>query len=374
MSNKHIHIVTHDVPWPVDFGGVVDLFYKIKSLHEQGISIHLHCFTKNRSEQNILERYCSSVHYYPRKNWFSLLHFNIPFIVQSRRSQLLIENLQKDNYPILLEGIHCTYPLFKGALKNRKVKIRLHNIEHTYYSELAKNERNLFRKLYFKIESSLLKHYEKKLASMADFWAVALSDVDVFKQMYNLNNISFLPVFIPWNKPTSQLGLGSFCLYHGNLSVNENEKAVEWLLTHVFNRLEIPFVIAGMNPSDRLKKLVYQYKHTCLVENPSEHEMDDLIKKAQVNILPSFNRTGVKLKLLNAIFNGRHCLVNKAGIMGSGIESLCEIAESAEVFTIKIKQLFYQAFTESMLQKRSIILKETYNNQKNVETITTWLS
>ena len=374
MSNKYIHIVTHDVPWPVDFGGVVDLFYKIKSLHDQGISIYLHCFTKNKSEQNILERYCSSVHYYPRKKWFSLLHFNIPYIVQSRRSRLLIENLHKDNYPILLEGIHCTFPLFKGALKNRKVKVRLHNIEHTYYSELAKNESNLFRRLYFKIEASLLKHYEKKLASMADFWAVAHSDVDVFKQFNNVNNITFLPVFIPWNKPTSQLGLGSFCLYHGNLSVNENEKAVEWLLTHVFNRLEIPFVIAGMNPSDRLKKLVYQYKHTCLVENPSEHEMDDLIKKAQVNILPSFNRTGVKLKLLNAIFNGRHCLVNKAGIIGSGIEPLCEMAETAADFTIKIKQLFYRDFTESMLQDRTKILKETYDNQKNVETIILWLS
>ena len=374
MSNNHIHIVTHDVPWPVDFGGVVDLFYKIKSLHEHGIYIHLHCFTKNRPKQNILERYCSSVHYYPRKKWFSLLHFKIPFIVQSRRSQLLIENLQKDNYPILLEGIHCTYPLFNGALKNRKVSVRLHNIEHTYYSELAKNESNFFQKLYFKIEASLLKHYEKKLALMADFWAVALSDVDVFKQFNKVNNITFLPVFIPWNKPTSQSGLGSFCLYHGNLSVNENEKAVEWLLTHVFNRLEIPFVIAGMNPSDRLKKLVYQYKHTCLVENPSEHEMDDLIKKAQVNILPSFNRTGIKLKLLNAVFNGRHCLVNKAGIIGSGIEPLCEIAETAEDYTIKIKQLFYQDFTESMLQDRTKILKETYDNQKNVETIILWLS
>jgi hypothetical protein len=110
------------------------------------------------------------------------------------------------------------------------------------------------------------------------------------------------------------------------------------------------------------------------VENPSEHEMNDLIKKAQVNILPSFNRTGVKLKLLNAIFNGRHCLVNKAGIIGSGIEPLCEMAETAEDFTIKIKQLFYQDFTESMLQDRTKILKETYDNQKNVETVNLWLS
>ena len=373
MNNKHLHIVAHDVPWPVNFGGVVDLFYKIKTLHDLGISIHLHCFTKNRNEQNILERYCETVNYYPRKKRFSFLHFNVPFIVQSRRSRLLIENLQKDNYPILLEGIHCTFPLFTGALKNRKVKIRLHNIEHTYYSELAKNEPNFFRKCYFKFESFLLKHYEKKLASMGDYWAVSHSDVEVFNSKYKLNNIQFLPVFIPRNKTSSFSGLGSYCLYHGNLSVNENEQAVEWLLTNVFNELEIPFVVAGMKPSNRLKKMVYTYKHTCLVENPTEHEMNDLIKKAQINILPSFNRTGVKLKLLHAIFNGRHCLVNQAGIMGSGVETLCEVAETAEDFTLKIKQLFYQEFTELMLQKRTKTLMETYDNSKNAQAIISWL-
>ena len=51
--------------------------------------------------------------------------------------------------------------------------------------------------------------------------------------------------------------------------------------------------------------------HTCLVANPSEMEMQDMIAKAQINILPSFNNTGIQIKLLNALFNGRHCLVNK---------------------------------------------------------------
>jgi hypothetical protein len=110
------------------------------------------------------------------------------------------------------------------------------------------------------------------------------------------------------------------------------------------------------------------------VENPSEHEMNDLIKKAQINILPSFNRTGVKLKLLNAVFNGRHCLVNQAGIMGSGIETLCELAETAEDFKIKIKHLFYQSFTECMLQERTKTLMDTYDNHKNAQTITSWIS
>jgi hypothetical protein len=90
--------------------------------------------------------------------------------------------------------------------------------------------------------------------------------------------------------------------------------------------------------------------------------------------LPSFNRTGVKLKLLHAIFNGRHCLVNQAGIMGSGIETLCEMAETAEDFTFKIKHLFYQEFTELMLQNRTKTLMDTYDNQKNAQTIISFVN
>ena len=41
MTENHLHIVTLDVPYPADYGGVVDLFYKLQSLHQLGIKIHL---------------------------------------------------------------------------------------------------------------------------------------------------------------------------------------------------------------------------------------------------------------------------------------------------------------------------------------------
>ena len=37
MQEQHLHIITHDVPYPADFGGVVDLFYKIKWLSKIGV-------------------------------------------------------------------------------------------------------------------------------------------------------------------------------------------------------------------------------------------------------------------------------------------------------------------------------------------------
>ena len=65
--DKHLHIVCLDIPYPADYGGVFDLFYKITALHKHGIKIHLHCFEYGRGKQDELNKYCEEVNYYKRK-------------------------------------------------------------------------------------------------------------------------------------------------------------------------------------------------------------------------------------------------------------------------------------------------------------------
>src|SRR5207344_3302865 len=123
----------------------------------------------------------------------------------------------------------------------------------------------------------------------ARFIAVSEHDVNVYQQLFSAKNIDYLPVFIPHTLAVGKEGRGCFCLYHGNLSVNENETAAIWLLENVFDDLDIPFVIAGKNPSKKLLDLAHAHahKHTCIVVNPSEKEMQDMIAKAQIHVLPS---------------------------------------------------------------------------------------
>ncbi|MBS1512206.1 MAG: glycosyltransferase family 4 protein [Bacteroidetes bacterium] len=365
--DKHLHIVTLDVPWPADYGGVVDLFYKLKALHQLGIKIHLHCFTSGRSPQDELNKYCVEVNYYPRKKNISSVSLRIPYIVSSRKSDALIANLNKDDYPVLLEGIHCTYYLYNGALINRKVMVRLHNAEFEYYKQLAVQEKNWLKKLYYLTESRLLYHYEKKIANKAAFISVSRHDVTVYQQLFDAVNIEYLPVFIPYTLAVGKEGKGCFCFYHGNLSVNENEKAALWLLQQVFSKLTVPFVIAGKDPSPQLLQAAHQCKHTCIVANPSEKEMQDMIGKAHIHVLPSFNNTGIKLKLINALFNGRHCLVNAAGVEGSGLESACHIAEDADAFIHAIRKLYEQPFTEEEREQRQGLLHQIFNADRNAE-------
>ena len=64
MSEIYLHIISFDVPYPPSYGGVIDVFYKIKAFYEAGIKIHLHCFEYGRGKAAELEGLCESVSYY----------------------------------------------------------------------------------------------------------------------------------------------------------------------------------------------------------------------------------------------------------------------------------------------------------------------
>jgi hypothetical protein len=373
VEDKHLHIVCLDVPYPVDYGGVFDLFHKIRALHSAGIKIHLHCFEYGRGEQPELARYCVEVNYYPRREGHKGFSHKLPYIVCSRSSAQLLDNLLRDEHPILLEGIHCTYLLNDERFLDRKIVLRLHNVEYQYYKQLYHCEKSMLKKIYYLHESALLHQYEKKIADRVMILAVSDKDSQLYRQEFGAENVHTLPVFLPFDRVRSKEGTGCFCLYQGNLSVAENEQVVAWLLKKVFHNLEVPLIVTGKDPSARLSRLIAQYPQVCLIPNPTDQEIQDLIMKAQINILPSFNCTGVKLKLLNALFNGRHCIVNEDAARATGLESVCHVGNDAETIQELIGSLYERAFTAEEVVKREEVLSRRYNNEENARKLIQWI-
>ncbi len=367
MSDRHLHIVCLDVPYPVDYGGVFDLFHKIRSLSEAGVRVHLHCFEYGRGRQPALNEYCEEVQYYCRHQGHKGFSHRLPYIVCSRSNGQLLERLLEDDYPILLEGVHCTYLLNDERFDGRKIVLRLHNVEYQYYRQLYLSEKSLLKKIYYHHESNLLRQYEHRIASKVKILAVAKKDQEQYEQEFGATDIDTIPVFLPFEQVRSKEGTGCFCLYHGNLSVPENEQVVCWLLKNVFTNTEMPFIISGKNPSARLTRLIQQYPQVCLIPNPSEEELQDLIAKAQVNILPSFNCTGIKLKLLNALFNGRHCIVNQDAVEGTGLQPTCHIAAGAGEIRELLGKLCSRPFTRGEIDLRKEVLEGLYNQKTNLE-------
>jgi hypothetical protein len=162
-------------------------------------------------------------------------------------------------------------------------------------------------------------------------------------------------------------------LYHGDLSVDANEKAALWLLQDVFFKIKLPLVIAGKNPSEKLIEVAHEQTHTCIVENPTEKEMQDMIAKAQMNVIPSFTTTGMKVKLLNALTNGKHCVANKATLEGSNLDELCHEANTKEEFQHAVVDLFEQAFTSKEKKIREETLANLFNNTQNAQKMVQWI-
>ncbi len=363
--DKHLHIVSFDVPFPAGYGGVIDVFYKIVWLHRQAVKIHLHCFTKGNATQPELEKYCESVYYYKRQTGWKGISPTMPYIVSSRKNKELLSNLKKDNHPILFEGIHTTYWLYKEELASRQIFIRLHNVEYKYYAQLQRSERGFFKRLYFKLESHALKKYEAIIARKAYFLPMSDEDANVYRNKFNAQKISVIAVFTPWNEVISIPANSGFCLYHGNLSVSENAMAVRWLTTEIFNKVDAPLIVAGRSPSKLLSFAVAKLPNARLHADPTDEAMKEHLQHAFINVLPSFNTTGIKLKLLNAMYNSHHCLVNSWAVAGSGLEELCVIADDDETFIAQLKILLGKSFTAGDIAKRKAVLYEKYSNEKN---------
>ncbi len=371
---KHLHIIALDVPYPADYGGVYDLFYKLPALQKQGVKIHLHCFYKNRSRQPELNKYCEEVFYYQRNSTHKTIVSHLPYIVSSRMNEDLQQRLLKDNYPVFMEGVHSTYITTDERFSERKKFVRIFNVEQAYYRCLYKFSGNIKNKIYYWLEAKKLLQYERMLAKNATaYWAVSHTDADYYRQKLSCETMDYLPLFVPQWKANMPEGLGTYCLYHGNLEVEENEYAVKWLLKNVFKHLAIPFVVAGKNPSKKLAARMEKNKLSCLVANPDETQLQDIISKAHIHVLPSFNNTGIKIKLLNALFNGRHCVVNREMVDSTQFGELCHVVNTAEEFKERISMLYHQKFSPEEKELRKEVLLQNFSNETNAKQIVKWI-
>ncbi len=355
MSLQKLHIVSFDIPYPADYGGVIDVFYKIKALHQQGVKIHLHCFEYHRPPAPELETYCEKVHYYPRKISSRLLFHKLPYIVISRQSEELVLQLQKNTWPVLIEGLHGTWLLNDRYWPNRKIIVRTHNIEHEYYQQLAKAEKNLFKKYYFLNESTKLEAYEPILANGSGIAAITEKEREYFNKFHH--SVKTIPGFHGQQQVNAKAGNGSYVLYHGNLSIAENNKAALFLVELLGDK-GVQLVIAGGSPRKELKEACRHFSNITMVANPTEAEMMKLIINAHIHLLITHQNSGLKLKLLYALFNGRHCMVNRAMVEGTGLEDMVEIVETDDRSALleKVKEKMGVEFTTSEIQEREIML------------------
>lgn len=367
-AERTLHVVAFDVPFPPDYGGVIDIYYRCKALKEAGFSIILHCFEYGRGRNHDYNQIADEVHYYTRSkrliDWFS----REPFIVRTRTSKALLKRLLLDKHPIVFEGQHTTAFLHHPSLQDRKKLVRLHNIEWQYYSGLAERTDNWAERRYFRSESRKLKRHEHILNAATALACISHSDTEYYAKHFS--NAVYMPVaFTPELPLYEQPSDMPFFLFHGNLSVAENEEAALWLISQ-FSDTQHTLLLAGKDPSEKLKNACTNLPLVKLIANPAPVELEQLMVAASAHLVIGFQQSGIKLKLLHALMTGKRCIVTPTMVAGTGLEHLCTvISNRAELLeALELPQ------PETVEQKaQQAFVREAFSPSKTVEIIGKYL-
>jgi hypothetical protein len=145
----------------------------------------------------------------------------------------------------------------------------------------------------------------------------------------------------------------------------ENKEAILYLIKEVFPHIQTPIIIAGRHPDEQITNACAQLAHCRLIPNPSALEMNELISNAHIQLMFTFQDTGMKIKLMMALFSGRFVMANNFMLHGTGLNELCTIANSSREIINGIAYLMQQPFTQQHIVHRQLALSKDYNNNEN---------
>lgn len=355
--NDFLHLVAFDNPYPPYYGGAIDIYYKIISLKEKNIKVILHIIGDFNEEINRhLEDYCEEIYYYSKGNKLTSLFSLIPYRVKIRANLKLLINLQRDNYPILFEGLHTCY--YVKDLKERPLFVRAHNVEHDYHYLLAKSESNILKKIFLFIEAYKFNRFENILHKVTGVFSISPFEQAYFNTIYN-NKSVYIPAFHAVDTFAITKDKEKFVLYHGNLNVSENLAAVLKLIS-VYKDSAYNFIIASTFKERFINRQIKNFKNIKFVKIVTEGDLNELLQNAHINILITAQKTGIKLKLLNALYKGKFVIANNEMIDDTGLESLCVKANTKQEILIKTKKIMQKDYTLDDKNKRLKVLKSIH--------------
>lgn len=372
-ANQTVHIISFQNPYPPVYGGVIDVFYKLRALHACGVNVHFHCFIdhENTDISEIL-RLAEVVHVYPRRFKFFKLFSTLPFSVASRYHRRLYKNLQAVEGPIFCEGLQSTLVLHKHAFPNRKKILRLHNIESNYYKGLAQSETHFFSRLLFQWEARKYNKYESILATFHKVYTLSYFEQDYVQSRYG--NAEYLPVFHGNQRMPRRAEFGDFALYHGDLRLSDNRKAVVFLVELFKTIPSYNLVIAAGRGEQFVRKLIKGQPNITFAPLKTQNQLATLLSTAQMNVMLSFQQSGTKLKTINALHKSRHCIVNSNMVDDPELLALCTVANTQEEFRTAIEALRYLEFTDEIQDERELVFDRILHDETNAQTIANSLS
>jgi glycosyltransferase involved in cell wall biosynthesis len=341
---RRILIINNRVPFPMNDGGNMAVHAMIEGYHKEGYEVYL--LAMNTSRHYVAPEQLSEIY----RNIYA---FETEEIDNSISTGALLKNYLFSRLPnhaqrfydpsfekkiekiitafkpdvIQIESIFLSEYLHKIKKHTRAVTVlRLHNIEHHIWEEIASKTKNIIKRFYLNNLATRIRRYEKKAWHRYDLLLpITEKDTSVVRHAYSKANILTIPFGIDATGLKYATDNYAWVGYHlGAMDWRPNVDGIKWFLKYVWKSLkkqmpDFKFYFAGRNMPE-------YFKNTEIDGVMCAGEVEDagsFISDKKILIVPIHSGSGIRVKILEAMAAGKLVISTQTGM--DGIDVLPEI-------------------------------------------------
>lgn len=360
------------LPYPLDIGGKVNSYTKLKALHSGGHTVDLLCFDQRQQVpgEDIAHMLliCRSVKTFHLRlatadykfhmmlkaagSLFSRYSYGV-YKFQSKEMVDYLKKLAKTEQYDCIYFNHLqlyVYGKYTSVLwPKAKTVMDEHNCETMLMQRMMENCENVLKKEFLKLETYKLRLFERRALSEM-FHTIVLSQED-YLALKNVAGKDFRHTIIQTGVPDhgvktchQQQGPAINILFVGSLAWKPNDQGLVWFLTNVvplLNEVGYPYhlYIVGKSPSETVKRLAE--KNTDITITGYVPDIGEYYERCSYMIVPLFIGSGLRVKILEAFSYGMPVVSTTTGAEGiqytDGEDIL--IADSPETFVEQMKRM-----------------------------------
>lgn len=280
----------------------------------------------------------------------------------------LLENQNFDC--IICEGAMAQYV---SDINIPKIVVPFDAISESCYEDY-RNEKNLFKKIYYFMAHRKAKYREMNLYKKFDRCIVVThEDKKILEENSKLSNVLVVPLGtdISYNNSLKDCEEDyPSILYVGVMSSRKNMNSVKYFYYNIYSQIKdkfprVKFFIVGSDPGESIKKIAD--KDESILLTGFVDDIKEYYCKSSVVIAPIFEGTGLKSKVLEAMAMAKPLVTTSIGVMGIEAKNGKEvfIADTTEEFAFYVNMLLEdKKLGNKMGLKAKELIKDKYSWEK----------
>jgi glycosyltransferase involved in cell wall biosynthesis len=369
-------VVAHDIPYPPNEGGRLDIWNRLVALSRLDVSVHLITWSdESVGEDQLQQLSCcvdsATIHERDRSPHLAL-HPIYPAGIVSRRLSQKRYKVELDRLKLIrpdvilldgLEGAHFATSVAQDLCL--PLVYRSHNVEHQYLWNLFIAENKLIRKMLLLANVPRTKLVERRIRAFSSLvYDISYQDQAYWQKAQPAIRGKILYYCL---HPDKDLACGNSepsrdidVLYIGNLHSPNNIYGLTWFARGVVPLLKnLRIVVAGSRPTPELLNILAKAGVDVLIDIEDAAALYD---RAHVLVNPVWHSGGVNVKMIELLATGKVVVSTSAGTRGVSKELLryVIIADDKKAFADAARTRIGARF--SLAQQRDVMKEHSWEN------------